>query len=140
MRDILLLQLGRLGDLVQTLPLMRRLREEHPGCRITVVCLETFHGILAESGGWDTAVPVALADVDALADPAVAAVFPDLAPWNRFPILAGEFDLLVNLTHDLGSAVLAERIRAARKLGRLPAPQGELRLKGSWSKYPFSMV
>jgi ADP-heptose:LPS heptosyltransferase len=54
--------------------------------------------------------------------------------------MAGRYDLVVNLTSDRGSAALCECIDGVRKLGRIQAPEGEIRLLGPWSKYLFAMV
>jgi ADP-heptose:LPS heptosyltransferase len=138
--EILVIQLGRLGDLVQTLPLIRRLRQEHPSGCITLVCLANVKDILVGSGGWDRLVPVRLEDTDALAGPEGRESFPAHPPFNAFPELAGRYDLVVNLTSDRGSAALCECIAGERKLGRIQAPEGEIRLLGPWSKYLFAMV
>lgn len=105
-----------------------------------MVCLEEFRDVLGENGGWDRLVPVRLADTDALAEPERAAAFPDLPPFDRFPEFKESYDLVVTLNPDLGSAVLCERIRAVRRLGRVKTYDGELRLLGPWAKYVFSMV
>jgi ADP-heptose:LPS heptosyltransferase len=139
MRNILLLQLNRLGDLVQTVPLMRRFKEEDPSCRVTVACLEEFQAIIADSPYWDRVVPMRLAEVEALSDPEVQASFPNAPPFDR-PEYRESYDLLVNLTSHLGSSILMEKMRATRKLGRVNTYAGELRLLGDWSKYLFAMV
>lgn len=140
MREILIIQLGRLGDLVQTLPVIGRFKEADPACSITLVCLQEFRGIIGLSGGWDRLVPVSLADTDALADPERGEVFPNLPPFDKISEFARTYDLLVNLTSDLGSSILAEKLQAHRKLGRTHTYQGELRLRGTWAKYLYAMV
>jgi ADP-heptose:LPS heptosyltransferase len=140
MRNILILQLNRLGDLVQTVPLLRRLRREHADARITVIALEGFSGILSECGWFDKLIAVPLAEVEALSAQERQDAFPNLAPFSEHPEFRQAYDLLINLTNDLGSAVLCEKISAARKLGRIHTYEGELRLLGPWSKYLFSMV
>ncbi len=140
MENILLLQLNRLGDLVQTVPLLRRLRVEKPHARITLVCVQGVHAILAECGYFDRLVPVPLKDVEALTDPDNRAAFPNLAPFSTHPEFRETYDLVVNLTNDFGSSVINEKVQAARKLGRIHTFEGELRLLGPWSKYLFAMV
>lgn len=139
MRDVLLLQFNRLGDLVQTIPVMRRFKAEHPDCRVTVACIPEFQAIIADSPWWDRLVAVGLDEVDALADPAVQARFPEAPPFDR-PEFRERYDLIVNLTSHLGSAILLEKMDAARKLGRVNTYAGELRLLGDWSKYLFALV
>lgn len=140
MKNILLLQLNRLGDLVQTLPLMRRMRREHPGARITLVALEGFSGILADCPYFDKLITLALSDLESLGAPERQEAFPDLAPFDAYPEFRGPYDLIVNLTNDLGSSVICERVPALNKLGRINTYEGELRLLGPWSKYMFAMV
>lgn len=140
MRDILILQLGRLGDLIQTLPLVRRFKEVHPGCHVTLVCLEDFQAVIRESGGWDRLVPVRLSDTDRLAEAEHADAFPGAPPFDGIPEFREAYDLVVTLNPDLGSAVLCRKLRAARKLGRIHTYDGELRLLGPWAKYIFAMV
>lgn len=140
MRDILLLQLGRLGDLIQTLPVIRRCKQAHPGCRVTLVCLEAFRDAVRESGGWDRLVPVRLEDTDALAAPGNREAFPDRPPFDAIPEFRERYDLVLALNPDLGSAILCDRIAGARKLGRVDTADGELRLLGPWAKYLFAMV
>lgn len=140
MRNILILQLNRLGDLVQTVPLLRRIRREHPSALITLVALEGFSGILSECSWFDELVAIPLKDVEALAAPENQAAFPELPPFSAHPEFRRGYDLAVNLTNDLGSSVICEKIQAARKLGRINTYEGELRLLGPWAKYLFSMV
>lgn len=140
MENILLLQLNRLGDLVQTVPLLQRLRAEKPGARITLACVQGVHTIIAECGYFDRLLPVPLKDVEALSDPDRRDAFPNQAPFSAYPEFRETYDLVVNLTNDFGSSVINEKVKSARKLGRIHTFAGELRLLGPWSKYLFAMV
>ncbi len=140
MRNILLLQLNRLGDLVQTVPLLRRMRREYPEARIILVALEGFSGILADCTYFDTLITIPLKDLESLAAVEKQEAFPNLPPFSSHPEFRGRYDLLVNLTNDFGSAVICEKVAAVRKLGRINTYEGELRLLGPWAKYLFSMV
>ena len=140
MKSILLLQLNRLGDLVQTLPLLRRMRRGNPEARIVLVAQEGFSAILGECDYFDTLITLSLGQLEALGTPEHQAAFPNLAPYDGHPEFRQAYDLIVNLTNDLGSAVLCEKIRADRKLGRINTYEGELRLLGPWAKYMFSLV
>ncbi len=140
MNNILLLQLNRLGDLVQTLPLLRRMRRENPSARIVLVAQEGFSGVLDGCDYFDKLITLSLSQLEALGTPEHRAAFPDLAPYDGHLEFRQAYDLIVNLTNDLGSAVLCEKIRAERKLGRIHTYEGELRLLGPWAKYMFSMV
>ena len=140
MRSILILQTARLGDLVQTAPLLRRLRVEHPEARITLISQQGFAGIIEDCGYYDEMVKVPLADLDGLSDQARQDAFPNVPPFDAHPAFRGPHDLLINLSNDLGSSILCERIPALAKLGRINTYAGELRLLGPWAKYLFAMV
>ncbi|MBW8888137.1 MAG: glycosyltransferase family 9 protein [Fibrobacteres bacterium] len=140
MRDILILQTARLGDLAQTAPMLRSLRRNHPGARLTLVAQAGPAGLLADSGLCDRLVCVPYDELGSLADPAVENAFPGIGSFAAEPAFSAEYDLLVNLSNDLGTAVLCRRIAARRKLGRIHSFEGELRLLGPWSKYLYAMV
>ncbi len=124
MEKILVLQMTRLGDLVQTLPLLRRLRQEYPAAHTTLVCQAGVQGILSGCTYCDR----------------VVALSPSAGPDFPHPEFNETYDLLINVTSDLESAVLCKKIAATVKLGRIDTFPGELRLLGPWSKYLFAMV
>ncbi|MGA1869723.1 MAG: glycosyltransferase family 9 protein [bacterium] len=53
MEKILIIQLCRLGDVVQTLPLVMRLKEVKKGSHISFVCRKEYSGIVPCSYGVD---------------------------------------------------------------------------------------
>jgi ADP-heptose:LPS heptosyltransferase len=140
MRDILILQTARLGDLAQTAPILRALRRENPAARLTLVVQAGLEGLVDGQGLCDRLIPVPFAAIEALAVPETQAAFPEIAPFAGEPAFHTEYDLLANLSNDLGSAFLCSRIPARAKLGRTHTYEGELRLLGVWSKYLYAMV
>lgn len=92
-RNILIIKLGAIGDVIRTTPLLRRLRIEHPTARIW----------------WMTHTPDILpADVDVKLRFDMASVI---------SVLAVNFDLLINLDKDREACSLADRIVASIKKG-----------------------
>jgi ADP-heptose:LPS heptosyltransferase len=140
MRDILILQTARLGDLAQTAPVMRALRREHPSALLTLVVQSGLESLVEGQGLCDRLLAVPFGAIEALASPEAQAAFPDIAPFAGEPAFRREYDLLANLSNDLGSAFLCSRISARAKLGRTHTYEGELRLLGIWSKYLYAMV
>jgi ADP-heptose:LPS heptosyltransferase len=139
MRRILILQTARMGDLVQTLPLLQRLRQEHPQARLSLLARDPFAQLLLQKGFVDHLFLVPDPLWNPLADP----TSPNPPPPPQLPsdsLPDAPFDLLVNLSTNRAAAFLAEQIPAARKWGRLPAPEGELRLLGPWTKTIFALV
>ncbi len=92
-RNVLIIKLGAIGDVIRTTPLLRRLRTLHPGARIW----------------WLTLTPEILpSDVD------VKLRF-DMA--SIMSLLAVKFDLLINLDKDREACALADRIAGSVKKG-----------------------
>jgi len=140
MRDILILQTARLGDLAQTAPMLRGMRRTYPAACLTLVAQAGPAELLAGSGLCDRLVCLPYDEFGSLADPAVQDAFPDIGAFAAEPAFRAEYDLLVNLSNELGAAALCRRIVARRKLGRIHSYEGELRLLGPWSKYLYAMV
>ncbi len=137
-RRILVLQLARLGDLVQTWPLLRRLKAAWPEARLEFLCEAALAPLcdlgppLEERHGLELAHLAALARRDAAA--AVRRLAGRLKELRRFG-----YDLLVNLnlsrltlllTHGLGGPALGYRpLAGGREFGRPP-----------WLAYVFALA
>lgn len=92
-RNILIIKLGAIGDVIRTTPLLHRLRADYPNARIW----------------WLTRTPEILPrDVD---------VAMNFSLESMISILAVNFDLLLNLDKDREACALADRIEASVKKG-----------------------
>lgn len=140
MEKILVIQLSRMGDLIQSLPLLQRLKESSTETEITLVCLREFRAILDGQHVYDRLVALELADVHKLCDAAGREMFWQLSPFKDIPELRETYDRIINLTHDEGSAVLSEKINGREKSGRIHTFPNEIRLLGDWAKYFFAAV
>jgi len=108
--NILLMQLAKMGDLLQTAPLVARLREAYAGCAVHLLHSEVFSAAAAHVGA-DACLPV---NLDALA----AGTPPQLRP-GQHPQLDGltGYDLLVNPGSNLLAEQMAARIPCTRRMG-----------------------
>ncbi len=140
MNSILVLQLNRMGDLVQTLPLLKRLRDEYPQAKITLACLRGLQDLLESVTFHDRLLALGPHTVSALGNPEKQKDFPHGAPFDDCPEFRERYDLLVNVTSDFESAYICRNVEAEKKMGRIHTVEGELRLLGDWSKYLFSLV
>jgi ADP-heptose:LPS heptosyltransferase len=139
MEKILIIQMCRMGDLVQTLPLLKRLKEEKQGCEITLMCVRESIEVVQCSPLVDCfiAIPKQFYDNSRSRiedDPSLVASL-----WD-FPALRLPYDVVINLTHDLSSSILCDRISGKVKFGRAQAAKDEIRALGDWAKYLFSVV
>jgi ADP-heptose:LPS heptosyltransferase len=137
MKNILVIQLCRYGDLIQTTPALAALRRRWPEARIHLLARRGFGGVLAgnedvaERIEWDAA-PL---DKDWSALP-----FPErLATLREFvrPLRATKFDLVCNLSNDLPGALLAYLMHPRRTVGLTFCRDRRYRVRDDWSRYLF---
>jgi len=128
-----------MGDLVQTLPLLKRLKEEKQGCEITLMCIRESMELVQSSPLVDCFISIPQRFYDNTRsrienDPSLVASL-----WD-FPALHVHYDLVINLTHDLSSAILCDRVSGKMKFGRTQTVKDEIRAFGDWAKYLFAVV
>lgn len=138
MEKILVVQLSRMGDLVQTLPLLKRLKQEQKDCEITLMCIQEFSEIIRNSRLTDRLIYLPLVDVREVLKPDDQVALSSIDPILKIPELREDYDFVINLTHTLGSGRICERVNGRRKAGRINAHEGEIRLSGDWAKYLFA--
>lgn len=141
MKEILILNLTRFGDLIQTTPLLRILRRNHPKARITLAALKGFSGILPLIRGYDRTVIFdkneAARRIGLGADPLGA--YRHMDEFVRK--LEGErYDLVVNLTCDRMSAYLVSTLQAGKVAGIMAANDGQRVISGIWGTHLFSVM
>lgn len=136
--NILLVNLARMGDLVQTTPAIQGFKAM-PGTRVSVLVTSNLTDF-AHLLGADEVIPF---------DESV--LLPHLLEANRSISRAGKvwrqwiqalrdrvFDEIINLTHDDFSAHLVSMI-GAKVNGRYRATNGEIVIRGDWMRYFFTM-
>jgi len=134
--DILVINLMRLGDLIQTTPVLRRLRTEYPASKVTLVVMDLFLETARLLPGVDRLVPFPSVSLAAALDqdggwPAAAH---RLAEWlaQNFPRPP---DLVLNLTPNRVGAILAYATGAAEIRGMAVHPTWELNTRPDWASY-----
>ena len=137
-RRILVLQLARLGDLVQTWPLLTRLRQAYPGARLTLLTDQRLLALTAlgprldEVQGFDyQGLTSQVARDWPGAYQRVAGLVQDLK--------SREFDLVFNLNFARVSLLLAYLLGAPTR-GFLPAAGGREFSRGPWLAWIYSLV
>jgi ADP-heptose:LPS heptosyltransferase len=141
MKEILVISLTRFGDLIQTTPLLKDLKKNHPDARITLAVVKRFSAILPLIHGYDRAF---LFDKDEAArrinnedDP-----LPAYEHMEQFLSLLEQdhYDLIVNLTCDRMSAYLVSALQADRVSGISAAGNGQRVISGTWGTHLFSVI
>ncbi|MEW6322988.1 MAG: glycosyltransferase family 9 protein [Acidobacteriota bacterium] len=137
MKRILVLQLCRLGDILQTTPMLRGIRREHPGAHVTLVLHDVFRNVPVPSHLYDrlSIFPYGqVAQTLSTARHDWPLEVSRLREWVR-DLGAEPFDLLLNLTHsDLAGFLCA--IIPHRRLsgGRIAADRTRI-VEGPWFTY-----
>lgn len=141
MNEILVLCLTRFGDLIQASPLLRGLRREHPGARITLAVQKGFDAILPMMGDFDrsfvfeqdeAARKIALEE-----DP--LATYGHIDAFMRL-LEADRYDMVVNLTCSKLSAYMVSLMDSRDISGITCAPDGRRVINNPWGTYLFSFL
>lgn len=142
MSRTLVIQLERLGDLIQTTPLLTEYRAAHPETEIHLLLLKENQQALAGFSAVDQIHSIPQRRVGKLnsqidkfrdqpSDDAQAMI--DLLELPHF-------DSLINLTHGALGCWMADRIPATKKEGGLITDTGDWLWQGAWHAYLLAML
>ncbi len=133
--EILVINLMRLGDLVQSTPVLRGVRRRHPEARITLLAMDLFEGAARLLPGVDRLLlfpGTALAPVlDRQGWPAAVR---QLAHWVKGHLWPAP-DLVVNLTPTVTAGLLARLCGGAETRGLWVNDGRELVTAPAWASY-----
>lgn len=136
-RQVLIINITRMGDLIQMVPLLSRLGEEWPGVAIDLVIDKEFAHVAPLIPGIRQ---VWVFDFQLLMDESrvrardVVSLYQDLARWAR-PLLQVGYDRVVNLTFNRRSAFLVKFLGCPDERGLTTAQDGSFLVKNAWMKY-----
>ncbi|WP_298438398.1 glycosyltransferase family 9 protein [Geobacter sp.] len=139
MREIAILAIARYGDLIQTTPLLRRLRQAHPEARITAIVEDRFQGILPLIKGIDRTIVLYKQDIawEVATGETPLAAYLKMDAFVR-QLEEGEYDLLVNITCSGLSAFLASAMKFRDAAGFIADERGQRVIWSRWGQYVFS--
>ena len=136
-KQILIINITRMGDLIQMVPLLSRLEEEWPGVAIDLIVDTEFAHVASLIPGIRQ---VLMFDFQLLMDESrvrardVVALYQDLAHWVQ-PLLHLGYDRVVNLTFNRRSAFLVKYFGCSDERGMTTAQDGSFVVKNPWMKY-----
>lgn len=137
MKQVLILNITRMGDLIQMGPLLARLQEERPGVAVDLVVDRRFAPVASMLDGIRDIISF---DFHDLIDSSRASVkdtvslYRDIAGWAR-PMLDRQYDRIVNLTFNRPSALLAGYLGAPDIRGGRSAWDGGIVVDNVWMSY-----
>lgn len=137
MKQVLILNITRMGDLVQMGALLNRLHEEWPGVAVDLVVDRRFAPVASLLMGLREVIAL---DFHALINESralvkdVVALYEDVAGWAK-PLVERRYDRVINLTFSKPSALLAGFIGAPDIRGVQSAWDGGLVIENPWMAY-----
>jgi len=142
MKDVLIVNLTRMGDLIQTTPVIRGLRHKFPDVRITLLVNSSFSEICQLINGVDRLISF---DIGGLID--ILRKGPGHLV-DGFRCLEGIlsqvnetcYDLAINYTHSTDSAILFSLIRASEIRGHCIDEEGHSVKRHPWIRYFFNII
>ena len=138
MKNILVMQLFRFGDMLQTTPAIAALRAAHPESRIYVMARDPFADVLRGNPDVDEIIKWDIRSLHARAEDG-APVVENLSALREFiaPLRARRFDLVCNLSNDMPSALIACLLRPRETAGLLYCGDRQYRVRNDWLRYLF---
>lgn len=136
-KQVLIVNVTRMGDLVQMGTLLGRLAEEWPGCAVDLVIDRRFASVAALLPGLREIVTY---DFHELIDESRAAVkdlvslYREMTEWVR-PLAERRYDRIINLTFNRASALLVGSIGAPDIRGARTAWDGGTVIDNPWMAY-----
>lgn len=136
-KQVLLVNITRMGDLIQMIPLIKRLDREWPGVSIDLVIDSAFTDVARLLPGlrhvWTYNFQALMDDSRARARDVVA-LYREMAAWAK-PIQAIGYDRVINLTFNRRSAYFVAYLDAPDVRGLTTAPDGSVIVRNPWLGY-----
>ncbi|MZG54345.1 MAG: glycosyltransferase family 9 protein [Nitrospinae bacterium] len=136
-KNILIISLTRMGDLIQTTPLIRGLREKYPGAKVSLMVSSDFAGAVSLIPGIDNSIIFNLRqfkDSDNWEDKSWVKVYRYLeSELNQ--IRDDSYDLLVNLSHSRLSALMVHYLKVKNIIGFHCNSSGDRMTGHPWMQY-----
>jgi len=140
-KKILIIHLSRLGDMIQSLPAVKLLKEDCPESEITYFGIEDFCVPLKGIPWIDKLVTISPSENKRISteDADLDSEAFDML-FRNIPELNIYYDVLINMSHSSGSSYLCKRISAKEKKGRVFSKENEIVMAGNWGKYLFAVA
>ncbi len=136
-KQVLIINITRMGDLIQMVPLLSRLEEEWPDVEIDLIVDREFAHVASLIPGIRHVLTFdfqQLMDESRVCARDVVALYQDLARWAK-PLLEVGYDRVINLTFNRRSAFLVKFFGCSDERGMTTAQDGSFVVKNPWMKY-----
>jgi ADP-heptose:LPS heptosyltransferase len=136
-KQVLIINVTRMGDLIQTGPLLSRLREEWPDVAIDLVVDRSFASTAALLTGFREVIScdfTRLLDDCRTQSKSLVTLMSEMTAWAA-PLRATGYDRIVNLTFNRQTGLLASYIGAPDLRGITAGPDGGPIVQNPWLSY-----
>ncbi len=136
MKKILILNFTRIGDLIQTSPLLAGLKDEFPGCHITLAANVSFFGICKNLPHIDKVMvfdPKQFIHADG-GQTSIAEVYFYLDDFVA-QLAAEKYDMLINLSHSNLTAIMGRLLKIPDVRGIASDDEGNKVVNDPWLMY-----
>ena len=136
-KQVLIINVTRMGDLIQTGPLLSRLREEWPDVAIDLVVDRSFAPTASLLTGLRQVIScdfTRLLDECRTQSRSLVALMSEMTGWAK-PLRAMGYDRIVNLTFNRQTGLLASYIGAPDLRGIIAGPDGGPIVQNPWLSY-----
>ncbi len=140
-RRILIVQLQRVGDLIQTTPLIRDLHFEHPGAQVELLCVENWSHVLEGFEGLclRTVSAAKVVELEGECDHARASRTQAIRTEQLIKELClPAYDEVINLTPTFFAAYLTFRLATSSRQGWIISDLYEFMTLGDWMSFFIS--
>jgi ADP-heptose:LPS heptosyltransferase len=136
-KQVLIINVTRMGDLIQTGPLLSRLREEWPDVEIDLVVDRSFAPVASLLTGLRQVIScdfTRLLDDCRTQSKSLLTLMSEMTAWAA-PLRATGYDRIVNLTFNRQTGLLASYIGAPDLRGIIAGPDGGPTVQNPWLSY-----
>jgi ADP-heptose:LPS heptosyltransferase len=142
MKEILIINLTRMGDLLQTTPLMSGLKKKYPESNITLLINTAFAGICNRIPFIDKLIVFDIKDYRGQLLEGQHTLIENYRLLEELlnEVNRKEYDLLLNVTHSGISAIMTSLITAREVRGFTIDAEGHRVIKHPWMRYFFNVI
>ena len=129
---------------MHSLPLVKRLKEDHPHSHISLACVKELAPIAGCCPFADRLITIPAEDIVPLDTKEIVAVgsthSDHLERVLGIQQFQEEYDLVINLTHNLIGGLICCLVKSLKKSGRVDDGRGKSVVFGKWARYFFAMA
>jgi ADP-heptose:LPS heptosyltransferase len=140
--DILVIQLTKMGDLLQTTPLLYRIRKRYPNAAITVL-IDSHHLELTSAIPFiDRVIPLDLTSIKNRMNQSDLTLFTKYNELRAMlaPVVGEHFDLIYNINFSKITALLCHLFPTAEIVGYRLEPHTQRLLRERWVSFIFHLM